>query len=222
MYQVHSTVHHPSTRTKRAQAPIHYRHKQFILASQRRLIPNRPITIDEDELKANLEELRALHEQGRVEVRLLDGTKFDLATLTAGEKAVTVPQPVHPDDSAKFDPPVGKDYVTHTAQMPAPPDPPVEEGQAAGMVFDPVPPGRKMQEDDFFGVDPALEGTEATVTSVVEQTAEGQKLVSQEVTPVVSSDELANAFGGPTEEEEEDAEHVEAPSAPKPKRSRRR
>jgi hypothetical protein len=108
MFLIHNTAHHPKTRLIRAQAPVHPRHKQFILKSQRRLIPNRPVEIEERELAANLEELRKLEKQGILEVRTKAGRLVNLHTFDVESDPAEAPKPNFPDQTLHNAPPRGK------------------------------------------------------------------------------------------------------------------
>lgn len=213
-YLVHSVVHHPSTRTVRAQAPIHHRHKQFILKAQRRLIPNRPIAVSHEELHENLDELRAKNAQGILEVRTPDGTLIDLATLELKTKNADPPLPVVPDDSARFDPKHGE-VNNRAPTLPTDPNPPaVAEGIAAGLILDPPPSDRPLPAEDGIGeplfLDEPKEAAPAPILSA-------QEPAEQEDAPIPPAEEaaLAGAFGGTSEEEEPEVEQVETVSKPK-------
>lgn len=107
-FLVHNVAHHPKTRHIRAQAPVHPRHKQFILKTQRRLIPNRPIEVSEEELHENLEDLRKLEAQGIVEVRTKSGELLLLKDFSVQEKLPDPPKPKFEPLTLQNAPPRGK------------------------------------------------------------------------------------------------------------------
>jgi len=74
------------------------------------LIRNRPLTISEEELNANIEHLRERHAQGMIEVRTPDGRIIDLHSMEAGPGRVQSPDPNFPLDSVENDTNRGIDY----------------------------------------------------------------------------------------------------------------
>lgn len=107
-YVIHNVAHHPKTRHIRAAAPTAIRHKQFILKTQRRLIPNKPIELTDAEVLDNLEELLSLESRGIVELRTRSGEIVDLKTFQVQPKLPPPPLPKFRQDSAQNDPPRGK------------------------------------------------------------------------------------------------------------------
>lgn len=61
-----------------------------------RLIPNRGLVITEEELKANLEDLKDRMAKGLLAVCTMSGERVDLDTLVAEEPLVTPPEPHFP------------------------------------------------------------------------------------------------------------------------------
>ena len=118
-YLICSTVHHPKTRAVRSAAPVHHRHKAYVLSSQRRLVPNKHLHVTKTELLQNLDELRDLESQGRLEVRLMSHELVDLSTLTALPLPVVKPY-VKLLDSAANDLPFGKPTGLPINPEPAP------------------------------------------------------------------------------------------------------
>jgi len=107
-YAIHSTVRGRHNRTLRAQAPAHHRLKQYVGQNQTRLVRSRPLTISEEELLRDLEELKKKSLMGILEVRTLDGRKMDLETLAPLPAAPSSPLPNPPLDSAAKDTPAGQ------------------------------------------------------------------------------------------------------------------
>ncbi len=120
-YAVHSVVRAAAHRTHRAQLPAALRKKHYIGTTQVRLVPGRPLIIDEAMLQRNLADLRAKAALHVLEVRTMDGRVLDLSTLEPGPAA---PAPVlpHPKlDSAADDKPAGQyipPYVGDDSAMP--------------------------------------------------------------------------------------------------------
>lgn len=107
MYLIHNTIRDPKNRTTRAKSPGTRGLKQHIMNGQRRLVTSRPVRISEDALLAHLEELKQKANQGLVRVTLMDGTPFNLDTLTAGHQASPPPLPKPLMDSISNDKPQG-------------------------------------------------------------------------------------------------------------------
>jgi len=146
-YCLHSTVRSLKTRTLRATQPTHVRRTQFVLDTQRRLVPGRPTVISEEELSRNLETLKQLERDGVLEVKLPTGEPVDLLHLAPKQKT---PDPkLHPErlpDSAHNDLPIGRTFrkldlsnelavdplarpeILSKEPVPAPLPPPVKEG----------------------------------------------------------------------------------------------
>lgn len=110
-YCLHSTVRSLKTRTLRATQPTHSRRTQFVLDTQRRLIPGRATVIQDDELFRNIESLKQLEKDGILEVRTPEGALVNLETLKV---QVKMPDPkVRPErrvDSAHDDLPIGRTF----------------------------------------------------------------------------------------------------------------
>lgn len=97
VYQLHNMVEDPLTRTVRAQAPVHYNSTQFVLDTKTRLIPKRPITLSEQDVRRNIDEIRDLSAKGICDLRMLDGRKVNLETLEPASKSAMVAVPVKTD-----------------------------------------------------------------------------------------------------------------------------
>lgn len=210
LFQVHSVVRSPRTRTIRAAASVHHRRTQFVLDTQSRLIPNRPITITEEDLRRNLESLKSLEAHGIVEVRTVDGRKVDLETLEPAPALAMPPLPHPPPDLASLDPRPGQAIFT------APGQPGYE---------------RHAQKPEVAGVDVGAPEGDTTVVTALEVKADGETEVKEtfQLQPTAPGDlseaEMASAFGGPAapepvvselEVEEgapipEEIEHIETP-----------
>lgn len=185
-FRVHSIVRNVRTRTKRASAPIHYRRQQFILDTQQRLLPGRPLALSEDDLIRNLDHLRELESLGIAEVRHADGRLIDLSTVTAEEVPVPVPMLKQPPMDAKHDPAPGTTYF---------PKMPVNEGDvvystessysrgtnledtSSEVQVQPLPPGHINAPDDpppveMAGADWAAENNETAVVTPDEEESE--------------------------------------------------
>ncbi len=104
-YRVFSVARGRLNRTARAALPRKPSRKQFIGGSQLRLTAGRPLTISEDFLRKNLEELRRQTESHVLEVRTLDGRLVDLQTLMPIESSNTEAntRPQFPLDSVEND-----------------------------------------------------------------------------------------------------------------------
>jgi len=140
-YMVHSTVRSVHTRTKRAAAPIHYRRSQFILDSQRRLMPGRPVLISQADLEKNLVHLRELQELGIALVKTVDGRLVDLDSLTPVPSIPTPPLPSPTLDSAKNDPPRGQAFYPAPGQQGSEAHAKASQEKAAKVeVEEPIPP----------------------------------------------------------------------------------
>lgn len=219
IFQVHSTVRSPRTRTLRAAAPVHHRRTQFVLDVQARLIPNRPLTITEEDLRRNLESLKALEAQGIAEVRTVDGRKVDLETLTPAPAMAIPPSPNPPPDLAALDPKPGQHIFTAPGQ-------PGYERHAQK-------PAEAVQGVDMAAGEDQTVVTEVEVKDGVAEVRD--TFVLQPTAPGdLSEAEMAGAFGGPAAPEAtsdheleitegapvpEEVEHVEAPK--KAKKGRR-
>lgn len=120
-YAVHSVVRKVAHRTHRAQLPAHLRKKHYIGAEQQRLVPGRPLVIDEAALQRNLAELQEKAALHILEVRTMDGRVVDLATMQPAAPAPTPLLP-HPKlDSVADDKQVGQyipPYVGDDTAMP--------------------------------------------------------------------------------------------------------
>jgi hypothetical protein len=198
MFQIHNVAHHPKTRLVRAAAPVHARHKQYILKTQRRLIPNRPIAVTEDELTENLEELKALEARGIIECRLASGELVDLKTFTVTGSLPDTSKPRFRQDSAQNDPPRGKSavFTSDTTEEIA-----VKEGEHAG---------GGMTEEAM--AEAALEQGLPPLPEELQHLEDEPKQASAPVPE-------GNAFGGPSpegvDEDEPEQEHKEQPKAKK-------
>lgn len=115
-FQIVSTVRSVKTRTMRAQAPYHHRRTQFILDTQRRLLPARPLVIGREELLRNHTNLTALESQGILEVRTSTGRLVDLKTLAAAAAPVSVPKKAFRDESVAADPVPGTNFFAAPGQ----------------------------------------------------------------------------------------------------------
>jgi len=111
VFLIHSTTRSPRTRLQRARAAQHPRHTRFILDTQRRLIPNRPLVVTRDELLRNLPSLKELHEQGILEVKTATHKPVDLDTIEAMQTPADPPLPKRLPDSIANDPPQGRTFL---------------------------------------------------------------------------------------------------------------
>lgn len=205
---IHNMAHHPKTRHIRASAPVHPRHKQFILKTQRRLIPNRPITVNEDELIDNFEQLQSLEAQGIIEVRTTSGELVVLKTRSIIPGTPESPRPRFRLDSAQNDPPRGKSSVFQPDTT-EPINVHTGEHSGGGMTAEamvqadedqklpPLPDELKHLEEDL-----APHGTVETRSAV-------------------TSEEMAGAFAEEPVDEEADITQEDAPKA-KPRSRRHR
>lgn len=188
-YQVHSIVRNPLTRTLRAAAPLHHRRVQYVLDTQQRLIPGRPVGITREGIARNLDHLISLEQQGIAEVRTADGRKFDLRTLAVIPAHAQPPLPNIRLDSLANDVPEGENY------FPAPGQPGTE----------------KMLER--LGPKPVVTEPETTVAA-----PEPTPTVVYEEPPPAPENNPDFAASGevvPEEvEEEPEFEHIETPTAP--------
>lgn len=110
-FLIHSTTRSPKTRLLRARAAQHPRHTRFILDTQRRLIPNRPVAVSKDELLRNLPALKELHSQGILEVKTPTHQLVDLDTIEAMAPPADPPLPKRVLDSIANDPPRGRTFL---------------------------------------------------------------------------------------------------------------
>lgn len=200
-FMIHNVAHHPKTRLQRYQAPSHPRHKQFILKTQRRLIPNKPIEVSEKELFENIEELRSLHRRGIVEVKTKSGQVVDIHALKLEPKLPDPPKPKFRPDSAQNDPPRGKSAV-FTPDTTEVISHETEAHAGGGMT-----PEAVAQADEDLKLPPLPDELQH-----LDEPQPPQAVASGEVT----NEEMANAFDG----EEPDLEHKETPK--KSGKSRRR
>ena len=103
-YSVRSVVRARHNRTARAALPQKPRRKQYVGEGQLRLAHGRALIITEDQLKANLVELREKQAAHILEVRTLDGRLVDLMTLEVAPGAAgAATAPNFPLDSANND-----------------------------------------------------------------------------------------------------------------------
>jgi hypothetical protein len=103
VFRIVNTTRSRFNRVQRSAAPQHGRFKQYVLAEQLRLVRGRSIEITEEQLLANLEELRQKWQDGALEVQTPDGRAVDLFTLTAPEPLPPPAQPNFPLDSLAND-----------------------------------------------------------------------------------------------------------------------
>lgn len=165
MYGVYNTVRGRQNRSQRAAAPIHHRLKQVVGVEQSRVVRGRPLIITEDRLLRDIDELKMKSRLGVLEVRTLDGRKFDLETLTAVSAGPSAPLPNPPLDSISNDLPAGIPMATlpggktpgtlpdYTPEEDAPPDGeevhipadflPEESEEVDGEVTEPAIPAAK-------------------------------------------------------------------------------
>lgn len=111
VFLIHSTTRSPRTRLQRARAAQHPRHTRFILDTQRRLIPNRPVSVTKEELLRNLPALKELHDQGVLEVKTASHQLVDLGTIEPVSLHEDPPLPKRVPDSIANDPPHGRGFL---------------------------------------------------------------------------------------------------------------
>lgn len=193
-YVVHSTVRSVHTRTQRAAAPIHYRRSQFILDSQRRLMPGRPVTISQADLERNLVHLQELQALGIALVKTVDGRLMDLSTLQPVSALPAPPLPHPPLDSAKNDPPRGQAFFPAPGQAGSEAHAKASQEKAAAAVavvevVEPMPPTLT-----------------ATTLDEMAQAFDGP---SEDASDDVSLEEAMPALEAVVTEETTEVEHVE-------------
>ena len=121
-YLVHNGSRDRRQRFTRASLPTHGGHKQYVMGNQRRLVPNRPLYLDEEQLKAYLAELIMKQNSGLLYVTTSDGRSVDLSTLSVGEAPVhESPRPIPPLDLVARDKPHGGLPLSQFRQEPPPP-----------------------------------------------------------------------------------------------------
>lgn len=129
-YLIHSVARGRGNRTARAGLPQNPRMKQYIGASQSRLVRARPLVVSEKMVMDNITELRTKAAAHVLELRTRDGRLVDLETLTPGRAPPSPPLP-HPllDSVAndknfkmppgfKFIPPYMSDETSMTQVLP--------------------------------------------------------------------------------------------------------
>ena len=178
MYAIHSVTRHPKNRTHRAKLPAAMRKRQFIGPQQRRLVPARPMLMDEEELVKNLEELRQKAAARILEVRTTDGRVVDLSTLEAAPAVHSPPLPHRRLDSVEYDKKVGQyipPYVGDDLAMPqmlAPGEKPALLEQA-GLDF--AHPEAASSADEEAAIDAALAAASAPSAGEPVSLGEGKK-----------------------------------------------
>lgn len=101
-YLVHNTAKSPATKPARLAAGVRGGSSLYIPGGAR-VLPNRPIQVDEGYLRTNLEALLSLTKSGQIAVTTLQRQKVDLVTMTADPLPPTQPEPEFPQDSLARD-----------------------------------------------------------------------------------------------------------------------
>lgn len=124
MYLIHSTVRHVRKRLLRKAHGGTQRRTQFVLDTQQRLVPKRPIEISEADLERNLDHLKDLERKGIIEMTTKDGRFLHLNEERLARHPPVVPLPNFRQDSATNDPPRGRlAHFEPDGSEPLPPDP---------------------------------------------------------------------------------------------------
>jgi hypothetical protein len=140
VFFLHNVVRRQHTRLKRMQAAGRHRFKQYV--GDVRLTRNRPRPVKESFVLDHLEQLKAMYEEGTVEVRNATGQLVDLETMKAAPLLPVKPQPHPPLDSAANDDnqgvpvPVYQEGKGHT-----------EEAKVPSLALEDIPEGFDPEEE---------------------------------------------------------------------------
>lgn len=114
LYAIHSMARGRANRTARAAAPTHRGMVLWVGKQQSRIVRGRPLLWTKDQVLLNLDELKKLVSESKIEVKTTDGRRVDLNTLESSPTLPSAPLPHPPLDSAANDSPhVGE----HMPQM---------------------------------------------------------------------------------------------------------
>lgn len=131
---LHNTVRRRHTRLKRMQAAGRHRFKQFV--GDVRVNRNRPRPVRQSFVEEHLEQLKAMVEDGTMEVRTVGGELVDLNTMKAAAPVATKPQPKPRMDSIANDKQVGKPIPVYTEGKGI-----VEDAPVPDLASDTIPEG---------------------------------------------------------------------------------
>ena len=116
-YQVHNACRSVHTRTTRMTNPVHGGLLQYI-GGTHRLVRGVPLNFTEEQLLQYMDELKALHAQGMIVVKTLDGRVVDLDTLVPAPEKPTPPLPNPLLDSIQNDEVWGQPMASMPGGMP--------------------------------------------------------------------------------------------------------